>query len=614
MRQRQNSKITDKSSNSVWFLLIGVSAVTLFFKTDFYDPFNSAKLILLLVIDGWLLGHLINSYRLRPIVKRSNEFNMIMLLLGFIVSLLISLMQTDVLLVGLIGETQRRGGFLSYFGLSVIFLYAVRSINFSNVMRVYKIGIVTGALLSAYGVLQISGRDFVAWDNPYSSMISTLGNPNFASATLAILSLIGLSGILVNNLHIFFKSLGIALTILALIAIVISGSRQGLLVIFFSSIFYLSVYSYMRSGKLGIFVVGFSVVGAILAILGMLQKGPLVSLLYKDSVSVRGYYWRAGIEMFKDSPLTGVGVDRYGAYFKQFREVGYPLKYGFEITSSNAHNTFIQIFAMAGFFAGIFYLSLIVYVFLSGLRLLKQCQPNEKTIVLGLLSAWLGFQAQSLISIDNLGISVWGWLLGGSILGLSFAQKEDVKSINAGSSKNMVKINLFQPLVSLILLLPIIIFTSSLYKIERNMFVLKGISSPSFPENKSAVLKFANEVISNPIADQFYKYRATFHLYDMGFKAEAYQAASKLFDDDPINPDFLRGKVFYEESFGNVATVISTRKQIALIDPWNAENYFQLLKLYKLNGDIENANAMKDKILSFAAETAVAKSAVEILG
>ena len=614
MRQGQNSKITDKSSNSVWFLLIGVSAVTLFFKTDFYDPFNSAKLILLLVIDGWLLGHLINSYRLRPIVKRSNEFNMIMLLLGFIVSLLISLMQTDVLLVGLIGETQRRGGFLSYFGLSVIFLYAVRSINFSNIIRVYKIGIVTGALLSAYGVLQISGRDFVAWDNPYSSMISTLGNPNFASATLAILSLIGLSGILVKNLHIFFKALGIVLTVLALIAIVISGSRQGLLVIFFSSIFYLSVYSYMRSRKLGILVVGFSVVGAILAILGMLQKGPLVSLLYKDSVSVRGYYWRAGIEMFKDSPLTGVGVDRYGAFFKQFREVGYPLKYGFEITSSNAHNTFIQIFAMAGFFAGIFYLSLIVYVFLSGLRLLKQCQPNEKTIVLGLLSAWLGFQAQSLISIDNLGISVWGWLLAGSILGLSFAQKENVKSINAGSSKNMVKINLFQPLVSLILLLPIIIFTSSLYKIERNMFVLKGISSPSFPENKSAVLKFANEVISNPIADQFYKYRATFHLYDMGFKAEAYQAASKLFDDDPINPDFLRGKVFYEESFGNVATIISTRKQIALIDPWNADNYFQLLKLYKSNGDIENANAMKDKILSFAAETAVAKSAVEILG
>lgn len=79
----------------------------MFFKADFYDPFNSAKLILLLVIDGWLLGHLVNSYRLIPIVKRSNEFNMTILLLGFISSLFISLMQTDVLLVGLMSCSTR---------------------------------------------------------------------------------------------------------------------------------------------------------------------------------------------------------------------------------------------------------------------------------------------------------------------------------------------------------------------------------------------------------------------------------------------------------------------------------------------------------------------------
>lgn len=614
MRQGQNSRIIEKSSNSVWFLLIGVASVTLFFKTNFYDPFNSAKLILLLLIDGWLLGHLINSYKLRPVAVRSNEFNVTLLLLGFSISLLVSSLQTEVFIVGVLGDTQRRNGLLAYIGLGIIFLYATRCINFYNILRVYKVGILTGVLLSVYGVLQISGRDFVAWDNPYSSMISTLGNPNFASATLAILSLIGLSGVLVKDLNIFFKALGALLTILALIAITISGSRQGLLVIFFSSIFYLSIYSYIRSRKLGFFVVGFSVAGAILAILGMLQKGPLVSLLYKDSVSVRGYYWRAGIEMFRDSPLTGVGVDRYGVFFKQFREVGYPLKYGFEITSSNAHNTFIQMFAVAGLFVGMFYLLLVIYVFLLGLRLLKQCQPNEKTIVLGLLSAWVGFQAQSLISIDNIGISVWGWLLGGSILGLSFAQKEVIKPLSTGSNKNIVKINLFQPLISLLFLLPIIIFVNNLYKTEHNMFVLKSISNPTTSENKPAVQNFANAVLSNPVADPFYKYRATIFLHDMGFKAEAYTAASKLFGTDLGNPDFIRGKVFFEESQGNKAKVISARKQISLVDPWNAENYLQLLKLYKSNGDIENAIAMRDKIFSFAAKTDIAKSAAEILG
>jgi citrate lyase subunit beta/citryl-CoA lyase len=34
-----------------------------------------------------------------------------------------------------------------------------------------------------------------------------------------------------------------------------------------------------------------------ISILGMLQIGPLKDVLYKGSVSIRGYYWRAGLEM-----------------------------------------------------------------------------------------------------------------------------------------------------------------------------------------------------------------------------------------------------------------------------------------------------------------------------
>ena len=52
------------------------------------------------------------------------------------------------------------------------------------------------------------------------------------------------------------------------------------------------------------------------SVLGMLQKGPLQNLLYKDSVSVRGFYWRAAIEMLKSEPLFGVGSDRYGSFFR----------------------------------------------------------------------------------------------------------------------------------------------------------------------------------------------------------------------------------------------------------------------------------------------------------
>jgi hypothetical protein len=73
MTQKRLSKNKEIQSSPIWFLLITVASVTLTFKTDFYDPFNSAKLILLLILVGWLVGHLINSYRYKPVRLRTME-------------------------------------------------------------------------------------------------------------------------------------------------------------------------------------------------------------------------------------------------------------------------------------------------------------------------------------------------------------------------------------------------------------------------------------------------------------------------------------------------------------------------------------------------------------
>ena len=618
MAQKHLNQRIQSGSKAVLFLLFTVAVVTLFFKTDFYDPFNSAKLILLLILDSWLIGYLATSYKSKPIRLHTFEFTVTIVAAMFILSLLLSTLLTDSFIVGLIGDTQRRNGFLSYLGLLIVLLHASRSINLSNVDKVYKTGILVGVTLSAYGVIQINGQDFIAWDNPYNSMISTLGNPNFASSMLAVLMLIGIYGTMLKSVSLPFKILSSFLLVLGSTAIVASDSRQGLLVVFFSLIFYVSVYSFGKNKILGLLVTSASSISGVLALLGMLQKGPLTSLLYKDSISVRGYYWRAGIEMFKDSPLTGIGVDRYGAYFKEFREVSYPLKYGYEITSSNAHNTFIQLFATAGVFVGIFYLVLMALVFFSGLSLIKQSSLERKKIVLGLLSTWVGFQAQSLISIDNIGISIWGWLLSGSILALKYGMDENLNTNDGNritnSKTNKVEVNLFQPVISILVLIPILIFSTNFYRAEQNLFILKSISNPAFPENKQAVLQYVNKVIEGPLIDPFYKYRAALFLYDMSFKDRSYEVISELLVSDPINADFLRGKVFIEESRENIREVINARERISKVDPWNADNYLQLLKLYKANNDLPNAVIIQEKILNIAPGTEIAKSAQEILG
>jgi O-antigen ligase len=226
-------------------------------------------------------------------------------------------------------------------------------------------------------------------------------------------------GIFIVQISKFERVIALISFLILCITILPTNARQGLLLLVFgiAGIVVISIFHINR--KLGITSASLASIAIVFSILGMLQIGPLTQFLYKDSVSVRGYYWRAGINMLKDHVLFGVGLDNYGSFFKQYREVGYPLKYGYSLTSNNAHNVFIQQFATGGIFVGFVYLVLMAFVFIRGLKGLNQCKDNQRLLVGTFFVAWLAFQAQSIISIDNIGITIWGWVLGGVVVGLS---------------------------------------------------------------------------------------------------------------------------------------------------------------------------------------------------
>ena len=84
---------------------------------------------------------------------------------------------------------------------------------------------------------------------------------------------------------------------------------------------------------------GYLVIAAISFVtifLGMLQIGPLTKYLYKNSITDRGYNWRAALKMFQTHPWTGVGLDNYASYFPTYRDSKYPLIYGY-IQIGRAH-------------------------------------------------------------------------------------------------------------------------------------------------------------------------------------------------------------------------------------------------------------------------------------
>ena len=615
MNKKQANKKFEEKPRIVWLLLLSVTSITLYFQTNIADPFNSTKLVLLLLTSGWLSGHLINSYRLQKVYLYSQDLILVMIVTLFLTALLISTLLTDIPVVGFIGDTQRRNGFLSYFGLSIILLCAARSFNTESIIRLFKVGIFTGLILSIYGLMQLTGNDFVKWNNPYNSMISTLGNPNFASAILAVLTLLSLLSIVIFKFSLFLRIMTLTSVVLSIFCIIRSDSRQGLLVIFFGLLFYIAVTYMLQRRILGLFIAFMAGTIGLLAVSGMLQRGPLTSILYKDSISVRGYYWRAGIEMFKNNILTGVGVDRYGAYFKSFRELTYSLKYGFDITSSNAHNVFIQLFSTAGIFVGVIYCSLIFYIFLSGINLIRSTRDKQRQVSVAMLSIWIGFQSQTVISIDNIGVAVWGWMLGGAIVGLSHNSNQGITSSNTYpiNKSKVIKINLFQPLISSIVLMPLLVISFYIHKYEKEVFLLRNYTNSQNIQEKDISFQLAKSIYQNPLGDPNYKIEAAGSLYAWGYTSDAYKMVRELYESDPKYLDFLKPLVFLEEANGNLDEVIILRQQILKNDPWNFQNIFELAKALNSKGDIDASRALLNKIIQLAPNTDLSSKANDLL-
>jgi len=600
-------------SSAIWFLIISASVITVYFNVDLQDPFNTPKLIVLVLSSSWLLGHLLNFIRIDNLISK-NDYLVLITCSIFILAMFISFLFTDVKITGLIGDNQRRNGLLDYLSLTVLFLFSYFSMNFIFAIRLIKVGIISGIILGSYGVLQIMGKDFVRWNNPYNSMISTLGNPNFASAILAVFFLIALFSLRLKKLSKFFKLLAILVLCLALYAIIKSSSRQGLLVILFGAIFYICLSAYLNRSRFRYAITSFLVLVSILTIMGMLQHGPFTQFLYKDSVSVRGFYWRAGMKMFLDHPLFGVGLDRYGAYFKEYREVNYPLRYGYEITSSNAHNVFIQLFATGGFFVGLLYLLLLLLVLIKSTKLAKHSSDENRRVILALLAAWFGFQAQSLISIDNIGISVWGWLLGGTLLGLNRQSLINLNNQSNGSGKKVrnrtVEINLFQPITSSIILLVTLLVCVPIYNFERQANIIRGVLSTQDQGKNNMVQKYSQKINSNSLADPYYKFQSALALSDIGALSSSFKCIYNLYLKDPRNLDYLDWLANYYEKQQDTKNAILFRNMISKYDQWNASNYLILGNLYKQTGDLKSMQLIRDKILSFARSTDIGKIAI----
>ena len=423
-----------------WLVLVAGLGTGLFISPSIStDPVNIPKLSFLIPMGFSIIGLLL--FNLKGLLASVNKVFLTLLSLFLLQITLVLLIVDSPFTQQFYGTNGRNTGYLAY--ASLIFLALGASIAASdNFVKNFSYSLIAfGTISAVYGILQTTGNDPVKWNNPYNSVITFLGNPNFASSALGMSAVVAFSLFLQSNKNRLLQLVLVVQITISILLTFRSNSQQGFLVFAAGSSIVLGIYirSHRKLSKKPIFYsyLGILSVFGILTILGMLNQGPFGPILYKLSVRQRGFYWNAAKEMMTSHPFFGVGLDSYGDWYLAKRSANAAFHTPFT-QSNSAHSIFFDLGATGGFPLFIINISLTILAAISIYKLfIRQTQFNWSFAAIS--GAWVAYEAQAVISINQLGLGVWGWALMGLIIGYEFSTRTTVINESKENPKSKFK-------------------------------------------------------------------------------------------------------------------------------------------------------------------------------
>lgn len=474
-----------KSTNSAsktYSLVVWSSALVTVIMTPWTnsDSLIIPKMIVLFCLACFLIPYLIVSFRL---YSKSNLGRALAA-----ISILILLQLTLVVVVSVapieqqfFGRTGRGLGFATELSLLIVFLISTVYVTKSNLKQLQLGLLVSCFITSTYSVLQRMGLDIFDWTTRTNGIIGTLGNPNFQSS-FASMTLV------CSTIYFWNKRFGKLLSFISAIPLIVliylSESTQGYVTALAGlSVFILIFFWYKKKS---IFVPLFMTffLSTIVAVLGMLNKGPLAPVLYKISVQSRGDFFRTSVTIANDNPFFGVGLDSLGDNYLKYIDERTAAGIG-EFTD-NSHNLFLNYAVSGGYTLALLqYLlvAIVLYCFIATQRFNKRFDIQNTA----LFCAWVCYQLQALISPANIAMLTWNAVISGSLIGLYLQQTNSgFDIINSIGSR----LSYIRPFSYLLLIIGFVIFYP-LYKVDNLQVIANKTgnanlaiqSAKSYPES-----------------------------------------------------------------------------------------------------------------------------------
>jgi len=412
-----------------YVLLVATCGVTLIVNPwTSLDPINLPKMSLLVVCAVLLIPLVLNKLKLIWAEDRKILIILGAALMAVLASVLNSRSSLNQQIWGVWG---RNTGGLTLVSLFILFAagYIFSKANGTVYLIVWLQR--TSYFVTIYSILQIGKVDPINWSQ--KATVATLGNINFVSAFLGFanatffVALFDKKSALSSKInHAFFL-------LLNLFVIFYSQSIQGLAISAagFTVWFFFRLLAVAKQTVAYIVLITNLAVGTIV-LLGTMGIGPLGRILVQDSVVFRLDYWAAGLEMYRAEPIFGLGIDSYGDYYRQYRTEVAVTRTGPGRVSNTAHNVFIDWASGGGTVLIVPILLLILLGLYRNWRTLLSAPNNQIALnVLVVLVGWIVFLS---ISINQIGVTVWGFVF----LGAACSQKlPTLNDLHANKSKKM---------------------------------------------------------------------------------------------------------------------------------------------------------------------------------
>lgn len=494
------------------------------------DPINLPKMLVVVTGASLLLTYLaINFKELLKI-----QSTLFVTTLTFIILLTTALLTNQAPWADQFwGTWGRSTGYLTYFAF-IVFMLSGALLTSKNEPRILQqVFERVSYFISAYAFLQALDLDPVAWSQ--KAMVATLGNINFMSSFLGLASISFLSRLVAETISITAKTHYSALLALNLSLIWISGSIQGIAIFAAGATTIVAMVLRKKTDfKKAIFWLLFTIPQGTLIFLGTAGIGPL-SLLRQETVIFRLDYWLAGINMTKENWINGVGIDAYGDYYQQYRDIAAVLRTGPQRVTNTAHNIFLDVSTGSGLLAGLAFLLIFAITLRVIFSMLKT--GNFTATDVAIAGIFIGFVIFCLISINQIGVGIWGFIFMGYLQGWNGRQKNGYINRKLDQERSISKKFVPKPTLNVMPKMSTAIFgvlglTLTLMPNITDVQMLSAVKS----KNYDVML----EVVSKSSATQAHKDRYLNSMLEEGREIEAYEFALKALQSNPRSELALR--------------------------------------------------------------------------